>query len=94
MENLHPSAGVRVLLELDESDPGGARYRASVYTPSERFDYRVSIALPGGTVEVSGPAADPKRVDLVRSLARSLARDALADDPPQWIRRVLRWRDK
>lgn len=101
-ENLHPTAGIRILLELAGSDPGGAEYRAAIYTPTERFEYAVRITLPEGAVHIAAPAAGP--VDALRAMARSLARDALAgpspeqpdqpDQPIPWPRRFLRWRAK
>ncbi len=96
MEELHPSAGVRILLELDAFDEAEARYRVAIYTPAERFDYRLAIGLPGGTVTLSEtPAAAAAPLsELVRAMARSLARDALATEPLRWPRRLLRWRDK
>jgi hypothetical protein len=95
-ENLHPTAGIRILLELERSDPGGAEYRGAIYTPTERFDYKVHIALPDGAVHIADPATGP--VDALRAMARSLARDALAGTPSDpsipWPRRFLRWRPK
>jgi hypothetical protein len=91
-ENLHPTAGIRILLELEKSDADGAEYRAAIYTPTERFDYAVRITLPDGAVHIAEPAAGS--VDALRAMARSLARDALAEQPVVWPRRFLRWRAK
>jgi hypothetical protein len=95
-ENLHPTAGIRILLELERSDTGGAEYRGAIYTPTERLDYKVRITLPEGAVHIADPAAGP--VDALRAMARSLARDALAGHSPEqpipWPRRFLRWRPK
>lgn len=94
-ENLHPTAGIRILLELARSDAGGAEYRGAIYTPTERFDYEVRITLPDGAVHIVESAAGP--VDALRAMARSLARDALAGQPSEpisWPRRFLRWRSK
>jgi hypothetical protein len=96
VQDLHPTAGVRILLELDSSDDGGARYRAAIYTPEKRFDYRLTIALPDGAVSFVEPPQDGAAgfAELVRAMARSLARDAFASTPFSWPRRLLRWRDK
>jgi len=96
VEDLHPSAGVRILLELDACDDAGARYRAAVYTKSRRLDYRLTIGLPGGAVSLAEPPPEEGApfVEFVHAMARSLARDALAASPLRWPRRLLRWRDK
>lgn len=96
MEDLHPSAGVRILLELDGANDQEARYRAAVYTPTTRFDYQLVILLPQGTVTVLETQKDAGAPfsEFLRALARSLAREALATAPVRWPRRLLRWRDK
>ena len=88
---------MRVVLALAESDERGARYDGALYTPAERFDYRVTIALPDGTVDIAAvredtPATLP--VDVLRAIARTVVKDALSVSPPVWPRRVVRWRDK
>ena len=95
-QDLHPTAGARVLLEFDSSDAGGARYRGAIFTPITRYDYRLAIALPDGAVSfVEPPSGDAANyAELVRLMARTLARDALASTPFTWPRRLLRWRDK
>ena len=96
--SLHPTDGVRILLELEAAEPaGGARYRGAVFTPLTRADFAVHIdagglvtADPVGELQAEGPG-DRGR-EILRSIARTVARHALADDPPTWPRRVLRWR--
>jgi hypothetical protein len=96
MEDLHPSAGVRILLELATADAARAHYRAAVYTPATCFDYRLDIAASDGAVTiVEAPTAPGEPfLDLVRAMARTMARDALGNSPLRWPRRFLRWRDK
>ena len=108
---LHPTAGVRILLELDASDAAGARYRAAIFAPVERFEFSVTIALPDGKVTIDRIASDgaataePPGIDLLRAMARGLARDEIAarsvaatsngaGSAPTWPRRLLRWRDR
>jgi hypothetical protein len=96
MNDPHPTAGVRVLLELKDFDGGGARYSGAIFTPTTRFDYRLRIALPDGAVTfVEPPQSDAAAYqDLVHAMARSMARDALASTPFSWPHRLFRWRDK
>jgi hypothetical protein len=96
MQDMFPTAGVRVLLELQESDAGAAHYLGAIFTPKTRFDYRLSIALPDGAVRFEEPPQDDAAAyqDLVFAMARSVARDALASSPFSWPRRLFRWRDK
>jgi hypothetical protein len=96
VSDLHPSAGVRILLELCDADDAQARYRAALYTPTSRLDYRLSIARTDGTVAITETPADdsPAYTELLHAMARSLARDALASTPFHWPSRLLRWRDK
>jgi hypothetical protein len=95
--SLHPSDGARFLLELESVDPsGGARYRGAIFTPSERIDYAVSVAASGDLT--LAPVAEvpeglpPRALDLLRNIARSVGKAALAESPPAWPRRVLRWK--
>jgi len=96
MLDMFPTAGVRVLLELQESDPGAARYLGAIFTPQTRFDYRLRIALPDGAVSFDETPQEGAATyqDLVFAMARSMARDALASSPFSWPRRLFRWRDK
>lgn len=96
MQDPHPTAGVRVLLELQDFDPGAARYSGAIFTPKSRFDYRLNIALPDGAVSFVEPPQEGAAAfsELVHAMARSVARDALASTPFCWPRRLFRWRDK
>jgi hypothetical protein len=99
VEDLHPTAGVRVALTLAETNDTGARYDAAIYTPAARFDYRVTVALPDGKLDIvaaqqSEPGATPAQIDVLRAIARTVVKDGLAASPPVWPRRVVRWRDK
>ena len=96
----NPARGVRILLELQATDPeGGASYRGALLTPRARGDFAVTIG-PRGEVSVAptdAPSAAavplPASVqELLRAIARTVGRHALAAIPPAWPRRVLRWR--
>lgn len=95
---LHPSEGIRLLLERIgvEAGDAAARYRAAIYTPEERHAYAVRLSLDGG-VELTpdGPAAPKALEDKLRVHARTVARAAAQkrqDGLPPWPQRVLRWR--
>jgi len=94
-QSLHPTAGVRVLLErVDPPTAGAARYLGAIFTPSARFDFTIDIA--DGAVALApipaDPPADPRAVELLRAVARTVGRHALSASPPSWPRRVVRWR--
>ena len=99
--SLHPSAGVRVLLDrvTDPAVPqpeGGALYRGAIFAASARADFTVSIDA-AATVSVTPDGVTPDEIstkarDLLRAIARTIARKAITDEPPSWPRRVLRWR--
>ena len=92
--DLHPSAGVRLLLELTSSDAAGARYRAAILTPDARRDLEVAIAADGAvTIDGSASASSDEHVEALRRIARTIAKDSATATPP-WPRRILRWRDK
>ena len=97
-ESLHPTAGVRVLLERADPTPaaaGAARYLGVIFTPQARYDYTVDIAADAAVALApiaAEPPADPRAVELLRAVARTLGRHALAESPPAWPRRVVRWR--
>ena len=94
--DLHPQDGARYLLELESEQDGRARYRASIFTPDQRFDYDVALEPPS-TVEVSPrqrsaePALESFLVTLATTTARAAktrAEDGQTPFPP----RILRWR--
>ncbi|WP_428267155.1 hypothetical protein [Haliangium sp.] len=95
---LHPRDGARFLFERDDQsdDLTRASYRASVFTPDQRFDYRVHMSLDGATT--STPTGTPAPEELAAKLAtiatliaRAAARKQ-ADELPPWPHRILRWR--
>ena len=96
--SLQPANGVRILLELEAVDPaGGARYRGAVLTALTRTDFAVTLddaglvsATPMGEEQADG-AGDRGR-EILRSIARTVGKHALAESPAAWPRRVLRWR--
>jgi hypothetical protein len=95
---LHPSDGIRLLLERLEVEPGdaAARYRAVIYTPDERHAYAARLVEDGGVELTADGAAAPKALeDKLRVHARTVARAAAQkrrDGLPPWPQRVLRWR--
>ena len=97
-EDLHPTEGVRLLLQRDEvgTDAQSARYQATIFTVKETFTYSAELSLDGAaTLLAEGPAATPEDEDKLSKLAKSTARAAkrkLADKLPPWPPRVLRWR--
>lgn len=94
----HPTDGVRLLLELKETDPArGARYTGAVFTPMTRTDFDVRIDAAAavtitsvGEVQAEGPG-DRGR-DMLRAIARTIAKKAIEEHPAAWPRRILRWR--
>jgi hypothetical protein len=99
-----PAHGVRILLERAEvrDGEGGARYRGAILAGAARFDYQVRFAAdatveiepiaPTGPVAEGAPAPPPRALELLRTIARTVGRHAVAESPPAWPRRVLRWR--
>lgn len=93
---LHPSEGIRLLLVLEAGDRQRAVYEASIYTPTERFEYRATLET-GGVASLE-PAGEPAPVEhekklenLIKSTARAAARK-IADNLDPWPARILRWR--
>jgi hypothetical protein len=93
---LHPQEGARFLFELEQDGGDHAAYRAAIFTPTERFDYRARLTLEGEShVEATGTAAAAELEKKLDTLARLLARGAkkkIADELPAWPHRVLRWK--
>jgi hypothetical protein len=95
---LHPSEGVRVVLEIEDvgAEKTRALYRASLYTPTEVFVYRVALS-EGGEAEVTPLAAkaaagfEKKLLNIARSVARAAERKRKEGLQP-WPARVMRWR--
>lgn len=93
-------AGAAAASGAADGQPAGAQpvvYRGAVLSPSQRFDFCLRIASDA-SLEVDGPQpALPgpeaaRALELLRATARTMARRALADHPPSWPRRILRWR--
>lgn len=95
---LHPSEGARFLFERESQsdDLAQARYRAAIFTPAERFDYRVQMSIDGAfTCAEQGPPAPAALAQRLDTLAKLIARSARGkrdDALPPWPHRVLRWR--
>lgn len=95
---LHPSEGARFLFERTSpaAETERATYRASIFTPAERFDH-VAVMTLGGTAAITAegsPAGDELEAKLA-TMARLIARSAqkrLDDQLEPWPHRVLRWR--
>ncbi|HEX2690055.1 MAG TPA: hypothetical protein VHN14_25740 [Kofleriaceae bacterium] len=94
--DLHPTDGVRYLLERDREDNGGAfaRYRVAIYTRDAVF---TGTAMLGddGSVELSPTGAPDELHEKLGTITRLVARDAAklrADGMPAWPQRILRWR--
>jgi hypothetical protein len=82
------------LLERIEEDAGGAKYRATIFTPEATYVGTAQLAEDGGaTVVVGGASAE--LVDVMQMLAKLTARSAAKkreDGFPPWPARVMRWR--
>ena len=98
--SLNPTDGVRVLLELTEvvsaSDGSslGARYAGELLTPATSHPVAVSFdaaGVPRLDADAAAPP-EPRALELMRAIARTVGRGAVAQTPPSWPRRVLRWR--
>ena len=92
--DLHPTDGARYLLELDAELPTGARYRATIYTPSTEHHATATLDFDGTATLTPSGAPDALHARLL-SISRLVARDAatLRDDNfPPWPARILRWR--
>ncbi len=96
--DLHPTDGARYLLERDAELAGGsqARYRASVYTPTEVFASLLvltdngDVALAEGATAMAEPHWSALQM-FAKLTARSVPKRR-EDELPAWPARVLRWR--
>ena len=99
MDTMHPSDGARFLLVQDQgsSQQDSVNYKASIYTPSDRFDYQVSLSLEGMSKLNPGErTADPHLERKLGTIARIVARDAArrhSQGIAPWPARILRWRE-
>lgn len=95
---LHPGEGARFLFERESQadDLSHARYRAAIFTPDQRFDYRVEMRIEGTFACTAEAApAPPELAHKLDTLAKLIARAAQGkrdDALPPWPHRVLRWR--
>lgn len=95
---LHPSEGARFLFERESQsdDLSQASYRAAIFTPGERFDYRVQMSIDGSfaCAEQGAPAPSElaRKLDTLAKLIARGARGKRDDALPPWPHRVLRWR--
>ena len=96
--SLHPTEGIRLLLEREtiSDDRQSARYQATIYTVDQSFHYGCTLGLDGSAeMAADGDEADAKDAESLGKLARSTARAAkrkLEEDLPPWPPRILRWR--
>ena len=93
-EPLTPTEGARFLLEREQDDGTGARYRAAIYTPVATYQGHALLTDDGNaTLHIAGAPDD--LVATLQMLARLTARSAAKkreDGLPPWPARVLRWR--
>jgi hypothetical protein len=98
LATLHPSEGARFLFERESQsdDLSQACYRAAIFTPGERFDYRVQMSIDGSfTCAGLGAPAPADLAHKLDTLAKLIARGARGkrdDALPPWPHRILRWR--
>lgn len=97
-DSLHPTEGIRLLLECEEvaEDAQRARYAAAIYTVDACFGYRAELSMDGAaTLTADADAASSEHETQLSKLAKSTARAAKrkhADRLSPWPPRVLRWR--
>jgi hypothetical protein len=85
MASLHPQHGVRVVLTRELVEGRRARYRVSIYQPSELHE---SLAH----IDESGAVAQPAwAVTFARRVLEGLPKKHAAD--ASWPRKLTRWRD-
>lgn len=96
--SLHPTEGARFLFERRSitEDQRDAVYHAAVFTPGERFDYRVEMTLDGAfelmcDSRSADAALEAKLANIAKLIARAAGRK-LSNELPPWPHRVLRWR--
>ena len=89
--NHHPTEGVRLLIELQETDDGTIRYLGNVFTPDAKFTYQISIGDEGKVTLEPELAATEEDEAKLKKMTESIARKAIKDGG-QWPERILRWR--
>ena len=92
--NLHPTEGVRFILERTEDQGPRATYRASVYTPDAVFTGTATLA-EDGSAELAATGAPAELDERLTTIAKVVARDAnkrKEDGLVTWPNRIMRWR--
>jgi hypothetical protein len=91
---LTPTEGARFLLEREQDHGASARYRTTIYTPTETYEGAATLR-DDGTVEIEAPGAPEELFSTLQMLAKLTARSAAKkreDGLPPWPARVMRWR--
>jgi hypothetical protein len=96
---VHPQHGGRFLLErvAGEHGDGEIRYRASLFTPEQRFDAAVAVRIEDGDVAFSAfePGAPPPwLVTATRAFLRAEWKARKAPGGAPWPERITRWREE
>ena len=90
MASLHPTDGVRIVLERASVEGAAARYRVTVYEPEERS--AAGAATIDGGVELAWDA-EPPPAWVVAFLTRFLlGMPKKHADDGSWPRKITRWR--
>ncbi|NVB81642.1 MAG: hypothetical protein HOV81_24825 [Kofleriaceae bacterium] len=94
--SLTPTAGARYVLDREQELDGGARarYRATIYTPTETH-IGAAILSEDGSVELTAEGVPEELLKTLEMFARLTARSASKkreDGLPPWPSRVTRWR--
>jgi hypothetical protein len=93
-ESLTPTEGARFLLERIEEVAGGAKYRATIFTPEATYAGTAELREDGSAAVTIG-GASAELVEVMQMLTKLTARSAAKkreDGFPPWPARVLRWR--
>jgi hypothetical protein len=93
--NLHPTEGVRFLLERTADNGASATYKASIYTPDAVTTTTASLAEDGTASLAGATGAVTDLDDRLLNIAKLLARDAPKrrdDGLVVWPLRIMRWR--
>lgn len=100
---LHPSEGIRMLLERVsiEKDASRAGYSGKIYTPLDVYFFEVVLSMDGSATIgecLESSSEDPieegyqkSLLKLCKSIARASKRK-LQEQLPPWPPRILRWR--
>ena len=91
---LHPTEGVRFLLERDQDLGRRTTYRVSIFTPASTFASTATLG-EDGSVDLRPTGAPADLEERLASIVKLLARDAAKrrdDGLITWPARILRWR--